>query len=490
MLNRILKRTPRGSDQRGQSVIIFALAAVVLFGFAAIAVDQGMAMADRRNIQAAADGASLAGTRQYSLGGDVNYAHFVAVQYLVASVSSGGGMPVGCTTKVSCGDGPFTVGTYSFSFTDTGTILDVAVSHARTPLLAGALGVTQETVGTGARARPVGPLIIGASYNVAALYGTFNIDGGGTCNPSGTITGNVYSDGPFGSNNHGHCHPTQVPTQVAGFDASGNIVTCTGASAANTQVDFGPNGSSQDWGFFPTPAIVPGTPTHTNVTQPLAFDQDPPRPPSIVYTFATRALALDLSGNWKPGTYNGFVPNPTGPSTGKLTGGVYKITNVPNPDVSAVVQYNAHSSNGNPAGSDAVAIVLNSTDTGSLTIGRLILNGYENAVPIPPLPPVDPAGTHNFVLYGGPSNTTDPTHSGFQGAISSLGPADSPNLTGILYMPNSSLSSHGNPDYQFNGAVYMHDYNLDGGGNGAQGFRFICGLASIAGKPTDGGLVR
>ena len=139
-------------------------------------------------------------------------------------------------------------------------------------------------------------------------------------------------------------------------------------------------------------------------------------------------------------------------------------------------------SSGGADGANAVAIVVDSTDTGNLTIGSVVLNGFEGTT--------DDAGTHNFALYGGPSNTSDPAHSGFQGAISSLGPGDSPRISGILYMPNSSLGSHGNPDYQFYGAVYMHDYDLDGGGNGSQGFQYICNLASISAVPTNGGLIR
>ena len=83
------------NGQRGQTPVIFALAAVALIGLASIALDQGLAMSDRRNLQATADGASLAGSRQYSLGGDANYVHYVANQYLVGSL--GGTVPPGCT---------------------------------------------------------------------------------------------------------------------------------------------------------------------------------------------------------------------------------------------------------------------------------------------------------------------------------------------------------------------------------------------------------
>jgi hypothetical protein len=363
---------------------------------------------------------------------------------------------------------------------DTGlTTLDVTVQHLRPTLLAGVLGINSENVGTGARSRPVGPLMIKSVYSVAALTANLAIDGGGTCNPSGNVSGNVYSNGPFGSSNGGQCHPTTVPTVQSGYDSSGTYGVCPGS--LTTVVDFGPSGSSAHWMFTPG-GTDPGIPTHTNVPPPYTFDDDPPRPPSVVYTSATPfATDHDIYGNWKPGTYDGFVPS--GPA--KLSGGVYQIVNVANPDISGVVQFNAHGGHGNAAGSDAVAIVLDHTDTGQLTIGSVQLNGYEGSGPS-----ADTVGTHNFVLYGGPSNANDPTHGGFQGAISSLSPVSSPDISGILYMPNSSLSSNGNPSYNFNGSVYMSNYNLSGGGNGGQGFTFICGLNSIVGKATEGGLTR
>jgi len=495
----------QGQGQKGQTIVIFALAAVALIGLASIAVDLGLAQADRRDIQAAADGAALAGTRQYSLGGDVHYVHFVAMRYLVASI--GGSLSgLGCTQS-SCGSGPsttFTVGAYSFTLTDTGQILDISVSHTRQTLLAGAIGFTTVTVGTGARARPVGPVTIGAIYSVAALGSTgfFDVNGGGQCAPSGNVSGNVYSNTVFGATSGGGnacntwvAHPVAVPDFVTGYDATGKVVTCPGNNA--TQVDFGPSGSSNHWFFVPNPASDPGTPTHTNVPVPLGFDGVPPRPPSIVYpdTAAGHAAAKDPNGNYKPGTYDGWVPNPPGMLGGggavsggvTYSGGVFLIRKVDRLDISQVVQNNAHGGTGNAAGADAVAIVVDSSDTRDMTIGSVLLNGYEE-----PFSPTssDSVGTHNFVLYGGPSNTNDPTHSGFQGSIASLGPGDSPNISGIMYMPNSTLASNGSSKYTFYGAVYMHDYTLGGGGNNSQGFRYICGLGTIQGTATDGGLTR
>ena len=60
--------------EKGQALIIIALAAVVLFGFAALAVDGTMAFSDRRHAQNAADTAALAGALAFTRGNDITAA--------------------------------------------------------------------------------------------------------------------------------------------------------------------------------------------------------------------------------------------------------------------------------------------------------------------------------------------------------------------------------------------------------------------------------
>jgi len=55
-------------NEKGQALIIIALAAVVLFGFTALAVDGSRAFSDKRNAQNAADAAALAGSLAYIRG--------------------------------------------------------------------------------------------------------------------------------------------------------------------------------------------------------------------------------------------------------------------------------------------------------------------------------------------------------------------------------------------------------------------------------------
>ena len=52
---------PKLFVERGQALILIALAAVGLFGMTGLAIDGGMVFSDRRNAQNAADTAALAG---------------------------------------------------------------------------------------------------------------------------------------------------------------------------------------------------------------------------------------------------------------------------------------------------------------------------------------------------------------------------------------------------------------------------------------------
>lgn len=58
-------------QEKGQALILIALAAVGLFGFAALAIDGSRAFSDKRHAQNAADAASLAGALAHTRGNDI-----------------------------------------------------------------------------------------------------------------------------------------------------------------------------------------------------------------------------------------------------------------------------------------------------------------------------------------------------------------------------------------------------------------------------------
>lgn len=61
-------------QEKGQALIVVALAAIVLFGFTALAIDGSRSFEDKRNAQNAADTAALAGALAYSRSQDINTA--------------------------------------------------------------------------------------------------------------------------------------------------------------------------------------------------------------------------------------------------------------------------------------------------------------------------------------------------------------------------------------------------------------------------------
>jgi len=62
------------SSEKGQALIVIALAAIVLFGITALVVDGSRSMEDRRHAQNAADTAAMAAALAYSRGNDLNLA--------------------------------------------------------------------------------------------------------------------------------------------------------------------------------------------------------------------------------------------------------------------------------------------------------------------------------------------------------------------------------------------------------------------------------
>lgn len=68
MMSRLVLRHSRRDGSRGQILLIFALAAVALFGILALAFDGGRVLMEQRNLQNAADGAALNGALEIGPG--------------------------------------------------------------------------------------------------------------------------------------------------------------------------------------------------------------------------------------------------------------------------------------------------------------------------------------------------------------------------------------------------------------------------------------
>jgi Putative Flp pilus-assembly TadE/G-like len=457
-------------SQQGQAIVIVAAMIVVMVILGTMVFDVGLALSDRRNLQAYADASALAGARSYGPG--TSQAHWVAMQYLAPSL--GFALPTGgCGSAASCPAGTYSVAGYQIQLSDSfrvngiynyPSVLDVVLTHRQPSIFARMVGYTQLTTAASARASNPGPQFNGAAYAVAAVSGDAMINGGGAAFQ--TVTGPVYAYGSFGANNGPHS--TGVPSVQTNYDGT----TCPGNPP--NLLDNGGGGNSLDY------HTTDGLPLQTtnNVPPPNNYDNASPvaagSPPPL---YTTAATAKDGLGNWQPGIYNGFAPN-----GGKMNGGVYKIINSASLNLGNITN-TVYTASGTSDPTGAVAIVLDSSDTGALNITNAKLNGLDDLNSTTFTGTRDPLGTHNFVIFGGNGAT------GFSGTMS-VGPGATADLSGIIYLPLVAYVSDGNSSPQFTGSVVVASMTVRGGGNGAQVFKWVCGLNAVAGQPYQGGLLR
>ena len=461
--------TSRRRRQSGQAIVIVCGMIIALTILGTMVFDVGLAMSDRRNLQAYSDSAALAGARSYKQG--VNQAHWVAMQYVGSSLNFA--LPTGaCSSPASCPAGTYSIGGFQISLIDSfrngtilnyPTVLDVVISHQQPSVFARMVGYSTVKAAASARATPPGPEYSGAAYAVAAVAGNALINGGGAAFQS--VGGPVYAQDSFGANNVPHT--TGVPSVQTNYNGS----PCAGNPANVLDNGGGVNSlnyTTTDGGTLTNRLGIPPNFTFDTATPTVA------QPPQ---TFFSAAAAQDGSGNWKPGIYNGFAP-----SGGTMNGGVYKIVNSGNLNLGAITN-TVHQPSGTSNGADAVAIVIDSSDTGVLNISQAVLNGLDDLYPPTYTGVRDPAGTHNFVIFGGHGA------GGFTGGIT-IGPGATTDMSGIIYVPDSAYVSDGNSSPQFTGSLVVKTMTVQGGGNGMQVFHWVCGLNAVNGKAFAGGLVR
>ena len=448
---------PRRHRQRGQAIIVVALVATFLFGLAAVAIDVSLAMADRRRLQASVDTAALAGAISYPSGS--NAAHWVAMQYLQQPL--GFTLPLGfCTSNANCPAGAYTTGTYTITIADaTAQQLDLTVQNNEPGIFASLLSGSIQT-GSSVRAQTPGPTIIPAEYGAVATSGAFSIAGGG--GTTRNFGNGVYAKTSFGANNAPHADG------VSGVQTDFNGAVCPGNVATHVDLGAGTNPNS-NWTW-----LGAGGTTTYNAPVPSPFSNLAPTATGGTYNLATYQLVgqgKDLSGNWNPGTYDGVYPS----APGKLNPGVYRLINNMAPMLFGALTNTTYTAPGTEDASGAVVIVLDSSDTGSIDISQVNLNGLDDLHPVSYVGPRDPQGTHNFVFYGGDGATA------YTGSID-FGPGTNATFSGIFYMPNFTINSHGNPTFTFTGQITVASMNLVGGGANGQVVNWVCGLGAVLGN--------
>lgn len=445
--------------RRGQAIVLVAIISTLLFALAAFALDLSLAMSDRRLLQSDVDAAALAGAVSYST--STQAAHWVALQYLQRPL--GFTLPLGsCTSNTACPAGTYTTGTYTITIGDPASKqMDLAIQHTEPGLFAGMIGQTV-TTGNSVRTMAPGPTVIPETYGAVAISGDLGVNGGGASTRN--FGNSVYTAGSFGGNNGPHADG--IPVNQT--DYAGN--TCSPTMSNRVDNGGATNGLSFGW--------IGGTgPENFDQPAPASFDAYAPVPPAGTYT--TTASAIDGSGNWKPGTYNGVYP-----SGGKMNPGVYKIINVTSTMTFGTITNLTSTATGTEDTYGAVAVVLDSSDTGALDISSATLNGLDDLHPQSYTGPRDPEGTHNFVFFssGGAS--------GYAGGVS-FGPGSNPFISGIFYLPKVAVSSNGSSNFNFTGQFTVASSQVTGGGSGTQTIQWVCGLNVVLGNPAiQGGINR
>jgi hypothetical protein len=455
-------------SQKGQAIVIVGAMLIALTILGTMVFDVGLSMSDRRNLQAYADAAALAGARSYGPAGP-DRAHWVALQYLAPTL--GFTLPTGaCGGPASCPAGNYSVAGFTIQLADSfrvngiynyPSVLDVLLQHQQPSIFARMVGFSLLKTAASARASTPGPQFDGAAYAVAAVSGDAMINGGGAAFQ--TVGGPVYAYGSFGANNGPHS--TGVPSVQTNY----NGWPCD--PAIPNLLDNGGGVNSLNYNTTDGGTLA----TRTGIPWNDIFSMATPTTAGPVYL--SPAAAQDALGNWKPGIYNGFAP-----SGGFMNGGVYKIINSPSLNLGSITN-TVHALSGTTNGVNAVAIVIDSSDTGGLDLSHAVLNGLDDLAGSASTGLRDPAGTHNFVIYGGSGPTA------YTAGVT-IGPSATTDMSGIIYLPKSPYVSDGNSSPVFTGSLMVSSMTVQGGGNGAQVFHWVCGLNAMAGQSYQGGLLR
>lgn len=287
------------SKERGQALIIIALAAIGLFAITALAIDGSAKFSDRRHAQNAADAAALAGA--LALGREETDWRLNALD--VAGDNGYDDNLVSNTVDVyRCDETGSSCGAYAGS----DEYVQVIVTSRVNTYFARVLGInqTQNTVQAVALTRKGGPLFDGASIvslNPSPGCGGGSGSGGGSVDVGGN--GTIYLDkGGIFVNSSASCGYSQTSCSVTLTAVNGASITSAGSAINDT-------------------CSSPPVPQNTTA-EPVVIPHEvymPDRPSECSQTaIAPNLLGMDANGvqNWliHPGYYTdfpqaGLVPN-------------------------------------------------------------------------------------------------------------------------------------------------------------------------------------
>jgi Flp pilus assembly protein TadG len=267
-----LSSTTDHSGERGQTLPLFALAIVVLLGFAALAFDGGQMLLDRRAEQNAADAAALAGARYIptSSADARNEAMRLAYRNGYGAgptfASSGVAGPNGTVVTVKVPPGP------ESAFSGQSGYVEVQITSTRPSIFGAVVGLVSQR--TGALATASNRTGAAANYSMLALNPTAcssaKFGGSGSVSVAGNImvdSSSLCSQGAF---NQGGASSITVTSPGGSIDVVG------GASCAAGHCTPVPTTGQQ---YVPDPLAslpAPGVPAIAAPVVRLAGTQDIP----------------------------------------------------------------------------------------------------------------------------------------------------------------------------------------------------------------------
>ncbi len=285
------------SQEKGQALVLIALAAVGLFAFAALAIDGSMAFSDKRRAQNAADAAALAGALAHARTNDISAA-------ALARATSNGYDDNGTSNEVTVTIVDAPSGTCPYNIQGKEIKVDI-VSHVNTTL-ARVIGRYQVTNAVTATAKVCG-LYTGPPFDGNAVVSLARDGKGydGTGTPHWIIQGGgIFSNSS--SSNAAYCNGATEIYAPSVTVVGGTDLRCHGVHIGSTAGGASPYTSASIAAFMPRQPACNGT---------AAFSGGQWHPQS-----GADGSRVAFSGNmdFAPGLY--CVTNSPGPYHGQITG--------------------------------------------------------------------------------------------------------------------------------------------------------------------------
>ena len=303
--------------QRGQALILVAVAVLVLTAILALALDGGRIYLDRRQLQDAADAGALAGAEQLQVLPYPSYAgaHAQALQFVVKNLP--GTSTSGLTAPSTASWGPLNIGaSYTVSMSATPITYSVTLQHSISTMIApihGFAPTMQLQVQASAEngTLPFALVLLQRSYspNYANLVMngapvTLVLNGGGGVADRGGVYSNASASIGQGTIQFGS---GSCPPNPPGTGNNGEIWTVTPTSLPVTQV------------------ICPQSQGQARSTTQVLSDPGYPEPSAPTYLATNGATVLNGPPNYLcPGHYGNKIQIQGG-GTGVLIPGVFHV---------------------------------------------------------------------------------------------------------------------------------------------------------------------